>query len=62
MAHPNRIFASEAELYTALREWDRKFNHLMKTKGKGKKFEDVDLRPPYTHDLKKKDFKNKKWT
>jgi len=62
MAHPGRIFNSEPELLSAVRQWDAKFNHLMRTKGKGRKFEDVTLRPPYTHDLKKKDLKNKKWT
>ena len=38
--HPTRIFNCEAEMYVAVRKWDKEFSAAMK----GKKFESVRLK------------------
>ena len=52
------LYNNDVELQYAVAKWDAQFAKRIKKK----KFEDINLRPPYTPSLKKKDFKNKKWT
>ena len=49
MKNPRTIFNNEAELRSAQRQWNDEFNLLMKTKGKGKKFESVTIRSGNTY-------------